>query len=244
MTINQPARVWRSELLKARTSPVTWGFAAAIILLTAINTSLSLGDPLSDLTVDEGVRHAFTAGRDFAVLFIALGAVGAAGEFRHHTSVPTFLTTPARHRVLAAKASAYAVVGALLAVGCVVAQMAIALPWIAHEAGAVSPFEAAVWEPAVTTVLSGLAYAAIGVGIGTLLRNQVVALTVTFGWFTVAENVLASVAPDVSRYLPGGLFSSTEQAELLAVPVALALLATYAVALAAVASRTTLRRDI
>jgi ABC-type transport system involved in multi-copper enzyme maturation permease subunit len=245
MTTDQRTpRLWRAELLKARTSPVTWGFAATIVLLTAMNTSLSLGDPLADLGTDAGISHAFKAGRDFAVLFIALGAVGAAGEFRHRTAVPTFLTTPARHRVLAAKAAAYGVVGALLALGCVAAQMAIALPWIAHEVGAVSPFDAAVLEPVSTTILSGFAYAAIGVGIGTLLRNQIVALVVTFGWFAVAENVLAEFAPGVSRYLPGGLFSGTDQNDLLAVPVAVAMLAVYALAVSVIAARTTLRQDI
>src|SRR3712207_2532734 len=120
MTAQNPtARVTSAELLKARTSPVTWGFAGAILLLTAINTSLSLGDPVTDLSTKAGISHAFTAGRDFAVLFIALGAVGAAGEFRHRTAVPTFLTTPARHRVLVAKATAYVAVGGILALVCV-----------------------------------------------------------------------------------------------------------------------------
>ena len=69
-------------------------------------------------------------------------------------------------------------------------------------------------------------------------------LAVTFGWFAVAENALASVAPDVSRFLPGGLFSGTDQTDLLAVPLALALLAGYAVLLSVTAARTTLRADI
>jgi len=243
-TTRSIAGVLHSELLKARTTPVTWGFFAVIILLTAINTSLSLSDPVTQVATDGGVRHVFTAGRDFAVLFVALGAVGAAGEFRHHTAVPTFLTTPARHRVLIAKAVAYAFLGLVIAISCVAVQMAIALPWIASEAHAVSPFSSAVADPAVATVLSGLAYAAVGVALGTLLRNQVVALVVTFGWFAVAENALAAIAPDVSRFLPGGLFSGTDQTDLLAAPVALALLAGYAVLLNLTAARTTLHQDV
>ena len=37
-------------------------------------------------------------GRDFMILFVALGAVGAAGEFRHGTAIPTFPATPVRGR--------------------------------------------------------------------------------------------------------------------------------------------------
>lgn len=236
--------VLRGELLKARTSPVTWGFTAAIVLLTALNTSLSLSDTLTPLDTEEGVRHAFAAGRDFAVLFVALGAVGAAGEFRHRTAVPTFLVTPVRDRVLVAKVLAYAVFGLLVALGCVAVQLAIGLPWIAAEAPSVSPFGSAVAEPCLASLLSGVAYASVGVGLGTLLRNQVVALVVTFGWFAVAENALATLAPDVARFLPGGLFSGTDQVELLALPVAVALLTAYALVLGAIAARTTLRRDI
>jgi ABC-2 type transport system permease protein len=244
MTNSAFANVLRSELLKTRTGPATWGFAAVIVLLTALNTSLSLGDPLTQIATDAGVRHIFTAGRDFAVLFIALGAIGAAGEFRHQTAVPTFLATPARSRVLAAKAVAYAYVGLLVALTCVAVQMALALPWLASNGQAVHPWDAAVAEPAITAVLAGLAYTSLGVALGTLLRNQVVALVVTFGWFAVAENALATITPGISRFLPGGVLSGTDQTDLLAAPAAIALLGAYALTLCVLAARTTLRRDI
>lgn len=244
MTTSAFANVLRGELLKTRTSPATWGFAAAIVLLTALNTSLSLGDPLTQIATDAGVRHIFTAGRDFAVLFVALGAIGAAGEFRHQTAVPTFLTTPARARVLAAKTLAHACAGLLVALTCVAVQMALALPWLASSGQPVKPWDAAVAEPAVTAVLAGLAYTSLGVALGTLLRNQVVALVVTFGWFAVAENALATITPGISRFLPGGVLSGTDQTDLLAAPVAIALLGAYALALSVIAGRTTLRRDI
>ena len=234
----------RSELLKARSLPVTWCFLAVIVLMTALNTTLVISDPQTDATLESGVRHIFTAGRDFAVLFVALGAVGAATEFRHGTVVRAFLLSPARSHVLVAKALAFALIGVAVALVCVGAQLAIALPWIAQEATAVSPLDATVFEPAATSVLSGLLYTALGVALGTLLRNQVLAVGVTFGWFAVAENALGTFAPDVARFLPGGLFSGAIEGNLLALPVALALLAAYTVALAAVTARTTLRQDV
>ena len=112
-------RLLASETRKASSTPVTYGFLAAILAFTALNTSLSLGDPGARLDTAGGVRHVFSAGRDFLFLFIALGAVGAAGEFRHGTAVPTFLATPARWRVLVAKLAAHLGLGAIVAAACV-----------------------------------------------------------------------------------------------------------------------------
>jgi hypothetical protein len=62
----------------------------------------------------------------------------------------------------------------------------------------------------------------------------------------VAEGALATFAPDVSRYLPGGLFSGADNpaADLLPLPLAAAVLAAYVAGVSALAARTTLRRDI
>ena len=239
-------RLLASETRKASSTPVTYGFLAAILAFTALNTSLSLGDPGSRLDTAEGVRHVFSAGRDFLFLFIALGAVGAAGEFRHGTAVPTFLATPARWRVLVAKLAAHLGLGAIVAAACVGAEMAIALPWIDAQASGVSPWSAPVLEPALGSILSGAAYCSLGVAVGMLVRNQIVALAVTLGWFAVAEGALATFAPDVSRFLPGGLFSGADNpaAHLLPLPVAIAVLTAYIAGLSLVAAGTTLRQDI
>ena len=54
----------------------------------------------ANLAVAHTVRHALAGGRDFAVLFVALGAVGAASEFRHGTAIPTFLAQALADRPL------------------------------------------------------------------------------------------------------------------------------------------------
>ena len=229
------------EARKAASTPVTYGFLAAIVAFTALNTSLSLTDGTA---ID--VRHVFGAGRDFLFLFVALGAVGAAGEFRHGTIVPTLLATPARWRVVAAKLAAHLGLGAIVAVACVAAQMAIALPWLDAHAAGVAPWSAAVLEPAVASILCGGAFCAFGVAVGMLARNQILALGVAVGWFAVAEGALATFAPDVSRYLPGGLFSGADNAaaDLLPLSLAAALLAAYVAAVSVLAVCTSLRRDI
>jgi hypothetical protein len=225
---------------------VTYGFLAAILGFTALNTSLSLSDPGAGPDAAADVRHVFSAGRDFLFLFIALGAVGAAGEFRHGTAVPTFLATPVRWRVLVAKLAAHLGLGAIVATACVAAELAIALPWIDAQGAGVSPWSAPVLEPAIGSILSGAAYCSLGVAVGMLVRNQIVALAVTLGWFAVAEGALATFTPDVSRFLPGGLFSGADNpaAHLLPLPLAIAVLAAYVAGLSLLTAATTLRRDI
>lgn len=230
-----------SEARKAASTPLTYGFLAAILAFTTLNTSLSLSDGTA---ID--VRHVFSAGRDFLFLFVALGALGAAGEFRHGTAVSTFLATPARWRVVAAKLAAHLGLGAIVAVACVAAQMALALPWIDAHAAGVTPWSASVLEPAIGSILCGAAFCALGVAVGMLARSQIVALAIAVGWFAVAEGALATFTPDVSRYLPGGLFSGADNptANLLPLPIAAALLTTYVIGLSVLATRTTLRHDI
>jgi len=236
----------RSEARKAATTPVTYGLLAAILGMTALNTALSLSEPHTNLAAGDAVRHALSAGRDFTVLFVALGAVGAAGEFRHGTAIPTFLATPVRHRVVWAKIATYLVLGLLVALTAAGLQLATVLPWAAADGHGVAPWSSDVLSPVIASLAAGASYAALGVCIGLLVRNQLVALAVAVGWFTVVESALAILVPGVSRFLPGGAFSGVDTTglDLLPLHAAVLLLAAYVAAISILALRTTLRRDI
>ena len=52
-----------SEARKAASTPVTYGFLAAILAFTALNMSLSLSDKTAGLDTAAGIRHVFSAGR-------------------------------------------------------------------------------------------------------------------------------------------------------------------------------------
>lgn len=236
----------RSEALKTATMPATYGLLAAILAMTAINTALPLSDPHANFAVLHTVRHALSAGRDFTVLFVALGAVGAATEFRHKTAIPTLLATPRRDRLIGAKITIYLGLGLLAALSAAVVQLSIVLPWAAANGHALGPWNPAVVDPVLAGAAAGAGYAALGVAIGLLVRNQLVALMIAVGWFTVAENALAILLPGVSRFLPGGALSGVDTTGLHLLPLyaALPLLAAWVVAIGALALRTTLRRDI
>jgi len=236
----------RSEALKAATMPATYGLLAAILAMTALNTALPLSDLHANLAVLRTVHHALSGGRDFTVLFVALGAVGAAGEFRHGTAIPTFLATPRRPRLMGAKIAIYLALGLLAALAAGIVQLAIVLPWAAANGHALGPWDPAVLDPMLASAAAGAGYAALGVTIGLLVRNQLVALMIAIGWFTVAENALAILAPDLSRFLPGGALSGVDTARLHLLPLyaAIPLLAVWVIAISTLALHTTLRRDI
>jgi ABC-2 type transport system permease protein len=248
VTTGRPAigGLLRSEALKAATMPATYGLLAAILAMTAINTALPLSDLHANLAVVHTVRHALGGGRDFIVLFVALGAVGAATEFRHGTAIPTFLATPRRPRLMRAKIAVYLALGLLAALAAAVVQLAIVLPWAAANGHALGPWSPAVLDPVLAGCAAGACYAALGVAIGMLVRNQLVALMIAIGWFTVAENALAILLPGVSRFLPGGALSGvdTHGLHLLPMYAAVPLLAAWVLAIGTLALRTTLRKDI
>ncbi len=89
----------------------------------------------------------------------------------------------------------------------------------------------------------------VGIGIGALLRNQTVAVTVTLVWILLVETILVGFAPEFGRWLPGGAASSlsgvaTAEGGLLPLWGAAFLFAGYGLAFAAAGTRFVLRRDI
>ena len=101
-----------SELLKIRTLRAYWWLALTLLLgvpvLIAVNI-VTVGDVPGRLNTSEGVRNVFS-GASPPVMLI-MGIMLVAGEFRHGTATATFLASPIRSRVLAAKLIAAALLG-------------------------------------------------------------------------------------------------------------------------------------
>jgi ABC-2 type transport system permease protein len=91
-------------------------------------------------------------------------------------------------------------------------------------------------------------WAAIGVGVGAVVRNQVPALVGVCAWILFVEGLLVGdTLEDVGRFTPGAAaaaLSGQERAALLSPALALLLLALYAAAAAVTGARVTARRDV
>ena len=103
---------------------------------------------------------------------------------------------------------------------------------------------------------AAILYAIYGVGLGALLKNQVVAIVVGLGVTAILEPIIVAVVPSVGRWLPGQVAQALESVTANAnglnngithlVPWwqgGLALLG-YGVVLAAAGAFTTLRSDV
>lgn len=88
----------------------------------------------------------------------------------------TFLVTPARERVLAAKAVTFALVGVLFALVALVLALAIAVPWLRSRGIDVSLGGRDLQGLALGVFAAAALWGAFGVALGAIVRSQVAAV--------------------------------------------------------------------
>jgi ABC-2 type transport system permease protein len=244
-----------AELLKLRHTRSAWiplGAALAIAIVAVLaNTSMTGhgGAHLSPAALPGLLRASGGQLIDGAVLLAWI--VLAAGEFRHRTSVTTFLGQPRRLRVVSAKLAAAALTGAavgLLAEALSAATSAAVLS--AHHVP-LDWSQPGVLGAVVAVPLLAALYGVLGAGLGLLLRNTAAALGLALMWAFVIEGILPMLirAPGIVRWLPEAaanavLHGASATATSVSAGAALAALAGYAVVLAASGAIATTRREI
>ena len=188
----------RAELIKLRTTRTFAGLSGAAIGISLVIAGLVA--LLAEPTEESVLVDVFTT--DTSSLFIViLAVVGIGGEWRHRTITSSLLAAPDRLRFLAAKTLAFAAAGALLSVAISIAVAIVGTAILSvrdlplPEAGEVA---AQYGRNALIAALLG----ALGVGVGALVRNQVVAVVgLLVLWFMV-EPMLLSLVPEVGRFGP------------------------------------------
>ena len=241
----------RAELLKLRTTRIFWVYVAAALAFVPVSVALAItaGPPTATLDSSEGVRNVMSAASAGGLLILLVGISMIAGEFRHNTATTTFLISPDTRRVLVAKLAVGAVVGVCVAGLAALITLAVALPWLDAKDVDVSLFSADVLSPLLGAIIAAALAAVLGVGLGALLTNQTLAITLVIVWSVTAESLLVGFLPEVGRWLPGGAASAlagtaTAEGGLLPFWGAAAVLGGYALALAAAGGRRLARREI
>ena len=242
----------RAELLKQRTTRTLLALLAAMLGLVLLAVLLhGFGLPAADLRRGSVQLMVLGRGEFLGVLFSAiLGAMSVTAEIRHGTIRPTFLATPRRRRVVAAKASASFVIGAGLGLLSGIVAVATGLAALrARGTGLQLDGHDYVLLIGGACLAAGL-WATIGVGIGALIRNQVPTLVGICAWLLFVEGLLVGDVASlgkVGRLLPGAAaaaISGQGQTTLLTPIGGFALLCVYALVAGSVGATVMSRRDI
>ena len=237
-----------AEWLKLRTTRLLQGMIpAAVAISCAAVAGVVLSADAAQLESTEGIRRALSVTGAGAVLVLVLGILVSAGEYRHGTIGDTFLTTPRRHRVVAAKLTVAAGLG--LGAGVMIAAASLGIAGLLYRSqGATFPFgDAEVWLTLAGTLAYTTLFAVLGVAIGAVVRNQVSAVGGALVWFAVVEHTLVNLIPSVGRWLPAGAGQAivrTPLDGLLSPLTGTAVLVVYAAVIAAAGIRLEATRDV
>lgn len=237
-----------AEWLKLRTTRLLHGMipAAVAISAAAVAGTVLTHDGGVPLESSEGVRRALSVTGTGAILVLAVGIIISAGEYRHGTATDTFLTTPRRHRVLAAKLTMGAVLGVAIGVVTVIASLGMAAVLYRVENASFPAGSTDVWLTMAGTLVYTTLFAILGVAFGSLVRNQTIGIAAALIWFAVVEHTLVNLAPDIGRWLPAAAGQAIVRSPLdgLLSPIAgTALLALYGAVTAIAGIRVAATRD-
>ena len=206
-----------AEALKLRTTRAWIGFLVAVLALTGIAAAGTVGtaEELQRGT-PELSREILSAALFAAVIAFLIGIVSVTTEWRHGTVTRTFLATPRRGRVLAAKELFILLLALFLAVLAIALVLAIAVPWLASEG---SSFETSGHAGYVARIVgSTMLWGALGVGVGAIVHSQTPALVGAILWVLLVEALITGLlglvgAEVVGDYLPGRALSAFDGSE-------------------------------
>jgi ABC-2 type transport system permease protein len=182
-------RLVGSELFKLRTTRTFYGLAGGaiglVLIITLLGTLLDSGTPqLSDV-----MMVAYFA----QLLAVVIGVLCVTSEFRHGTITPSLLVAPRRAQLMLAKLIATVVT--TLALGLIVTLLITLI--VAATGGETDDALELIVGGTLLTAL----YAALGLGLGAVIRNQVGAIIGAIIYLLLLENLIGLI-PGVKKVIP------------------------------------------
>jgi ABC-2 type transport system permease protein len=245
-------RLIRAEALRLATTRAHWLLAAGAIALIAGAAALTAAAISFTGGISPARQVLAIAGLAQTVALIA-GALSVTSEFRHKTITPAVLITPRRTPLLTAKLITLAAAGLAFGLAATGIATAITLPLLAARhlpAGISGTGTAAIIAGGgIATALC----AALGIGVGAIIRNQAGAIIAVLALVYIAEPLLGFIphlSTTIQQYGLGGLAAATHtagfprNAHLLGQPAAALILAGYPAAALLAGAALLRRRDI
>ena len=253
----------KSEWRKLVYVRANWGLLIAATLISMLSVAVtpfiidSQGELFGfGLEQQQAVDSVYANGISGYIFVLILGIMLMAGEFRHGTAVATFLTAPKRGSVVLAKLAVAALGGVLLMV--ISSLFSFAAGFIALQSfpEAAAPSENLFINTLLASVIAGAVLAVIGVSLGTLVRNQMLAIIGALIYLFIVDPLLLALWPDAGKWLPSGLITAMlaldiqapelgfDTSDYLPALTATLVLLGYGLVFAVTAWATSLKRDI
>ena len=193
----------RSEFIKfrsVRSTLLVLGAGGALVILVAVLQANHISGDVDRLpagAVSQTLGD-LTGGVSVAVfLFGALGVQVIGQEYRFNTIRTTFAAAPIRWRVLVAK---------LIVVTLAVAAVSLVMMGVCAAIGAamLPNFTVDGLDQRVIfgTVLFGMGWAAMGLGVGAIVRQPIAGILILLGEAFVAEGILVNLFHGLAPWLP------------------------------------------
>jgi ABC-2 type transport system permease protein len=209
----------RTELQKLATVRTFKGVLAGAVAFTLVRFSMVVVNAgkieAAPLGTGSSTRDLMSSAGTAALLFLVVGILSVSTEFRHGTIGWTFLATPNRWRVMAAKVTAVLIVSVAYAVAISAAVLGLIALLFAQRG---IPFDTINSELAATmagSVVGVPLYGVLGVGLGALIHNQIAALMIPLGYLLIVETLLPSYGlGKLMVWLPGGASAALARADM------------------------------
>lgn len=197
-------RLIRAEFLKLRTTQVWFWLLVGTVAVAALLIVAQIA-PSDGITRAAQVPDMFTSSSTAYIVVFVLGVLGVTTEFRYQTITPTVLQTPSRWAIITAKMITYAIVGAVFALIAIAVQIAIAVPWLSSKNITVDFGNNHVQHALIGVFVVVAMFGIVGLGVGALVRNQIVAVTVGILFLAILEHLLLLIpgVRNVWPYMPG-----------------------------------------
>jgi len=207
-------RFIKSELLKLTYARRNYGILLGAMALASLGAGFTpyalsrVKNVMSmPLTSTDAVDSVYSKALGAYILAVILGVLLVTSEFHQKTAIATYLASPKRYQPLVAKLIVASLAGAVMNFIATWVGMAVAFYALSFYPEAVPPSSAIWLNNSLIALLSGAILAIIGVGIGSLIRNQSLAVTIALIWFFIIDRLLAVLFVEVGKWLPTGLIS-------------------------------------
>ncbi len=202
--------VIRSVWLKLRTTAVPWVLASIALIINGLlilviflrHDPATGGDTVPHTT--QQLKNLVGSGFQGYLFALLLGVLCITTEFRHKTATTAFLVTPVRPVFVGGKMILAAIAGAGLAVIMLIATLIGGGLTLVARGGSFSAMLHQLPAVAPGMILVFALFAILGVGVGSVLTNQVAAIIVVLGWFIILEGILVSLVNSAEKWVPTG----------------------------------------